>query len=262
MIEAVGLSKRYEDGILALDHLDLKVEAGQIYCLLGANGAGKTTAINLFLNFIEPTEGTARIHGVDVYEDPLEARRYVAYLSENVTLYSNFTARQNLEFFAGLSGRDHLGREQSYAIMEQVGLPERAFEQRVKSFSKGMRQKLGIAIVMVKEAPALMLDEPMSGLDPKAAAELLQTLKTLRDDGRAILMSTHDIFRAKELADLVGIMKEGKKVLESTREDLEHQDLEQLYLDYMRADSGEGPGLRLVDSEPSDGEGEKRIVGG
>jgi len=234
MIEAKNLSKRYEDGVLALDALNLQVKSGEIYCLLGANGAGKTTTINLFLNFIEPTAGQALINGIDVEKDPLEAKRHVAYVSENVMLYGNFTARQNLDFFARLGGKRNLKREDYYRVMREVGLPEKAFEQRVKDFSKGMRQKLGIAIGMIKDAPALLLDEPTSGLDPKAAAEFLETLMELQKQNKAILMSTHDIFRAKEVADRVGIMKEGRKVMERTREELQFENLERLYLDYMR----------------------------
>ncbi len=234
MIEAKNLSKRYEDGVLALDALNLTVHPGEIYCLLGANGAGKTTTINLFLNFIEPTSGEALLNNIDVEKDPLEAKKYVAYVSENVMLYGNFTARQNLDFFAKLGGKRSLKKEDYYRVMREVGLPERAFEQRLKDFSKGMRQKLGIAIAMIKDAPALLLDEPTSGLDPKAGAEFLETLLDLKRRGKAILMSTHDIFRAKDVADRVGIMKEGRKVMERTREELEFENLEHLYLDYMR----------------------------
>jgi ABC-2 type transport system ATP-binding protein len=241
MIDAIQLSKRYEDGVLALDALDLAVAPGQVCCLLGANGAGKTTTINLFLDFLEPDGGRALLDGIDVHARPLEALSRVGYLSENVTLYSNFTARQNLEFFARLGGREPLERHEAREVLARVGLPEKAFEQRVKSFSKGMRQKLGIAITMVKNAPALLLDEPTSGLDPKAAAELIRTLRGLRDAGKAILMSTHDIFRAKELADLVVILREGRKVFESDRAGLEHEDLEELYLQFMRGEEPAAP---------------------
>lgn len=234
MLEAIDLTKQYEDGVLALEGLSLKVSPGEIYCLLGANGAGKTTTINLFLDFIRPTRGRALVKGVDCAERPLEAKEHLAYLSENVTLYGNFTARQNLVFFARLGGRTDLGRDECRAILQRVGLPDRAVEQRVRSFSKGMRQKLGIAIAISKRAPALLLDEPMSGLDPKAAAELVDVLAGLRDQGRSILMSTHDIFRARQLADRVGIMRGGRKVAELDRDELERTDLEALYLDIMR----------------------------
>lgn len=238
MIRAIDLTKRYEDGHLALDALNLHVAPGEIYCMLGANGAGKTTTMNLFLDFIGPTSGRALINGVEVAADPMEAKRWVAYLPENVTLYGHFTARQNLEFFARLGGGSSLRPADYDQVMRSVGLPEKSFDQRVREFSKGMRQKLGIAICVVKEAPALLLDEPMSGLDPKAASELVELLRALRDQGKAILMSTHDIFRAKGFADRVGIMKEGRKVMERTRKELEQESLENIYLDYMRGDDG------------------------
>jgi len=247
MIEAVDLSKRYEDGVLALDQLNLKVNAGEIFCLLGANGAGKSTAINLMLNFIEPTEGTAKINDIDVTRDPLEAKKYVAYLSENVMLYGNFTARQNLDFFASLAGKQ-TNREGYYEILNRVGLPEKAFEQRLKEFSKGMRQKVGIAIVIIRDALAVILDEPTSGLDPQAGSEFIQLLEELQKEGKAIFMSTHDIFRARSLADRVGIMKSGKLIMERTREELENEDLEKLYLDYMYGTTG-GDQAEVVETQ-------------
>jgi len=236
ILKADDLSKRYEDGVLALDHLNLEVRAGEVYCLLGANGAGKTTTINLFLNFIPPTTGTCYINGVDVTKDPLEAKKYVAFVSENVMLYGNFTARQNLDFFAKLGGKTALSKDAYYQVMRRVSLQEKAFEQRVKTFSKGMRQKLGISIAIIKDAPAILLDEPTSGLDPKAAEEFLEILQELKSEGKAILMSTHDIFRAKEIGDRVGIMKEGRLVLERTREELQFEDLVKIYIDYMKSE--------------------------
>jgi ABC-2 type transport system ATP-binding protein len=127
--------------------------------------------------------------------------------------------------------------------MREVGLPEKAFEQKVQEFSKGMRQKLGIAIAVIKDAPALLLDEPTAGLDPKAGAEFLEILIDLRTRKKAILMSTHDIFRVKDVADRVGIMKDGRKVMERTSEELKFENLERVYLDYMRG--GIGPELEV-----------------
>lgn len=233
IIEAQGLTKVYEDGLCALDHVSFSVKAGEIYCLLGDNGAGKTTAINLFLGFLEPTEGDAVINGINVKKDPLEAKLFVAYLSDIVMLYPNFTARQNLDFFARLGGKHNLTRDDYYNVLRQVGLQEKAFEQKLKGFSKGMRQKVGLAIAIIKDAPAIILDEPTSGLDPKAANEFLAILHQLRAQGRAILMSTHDIFRAKEVADTVGIMAEGKMLASKSRAELENENLERLYLSYI-----------------------------
>jgi len=236
ILKAEDLSKRYEDGVLALDHINLSVRAGEVYCLLGANGAGKTTTINLFLGFLPPTTGACLINGIDVDKDPLEAKKYVSFVSENVMLYGNFTARQNLDFFAKLGGKANLTKDDYYRVMRRVSLQEKAFEQRVKNFSKGMRQKLGISIAVIKNAPAILLDEPTSGLDPKAAEEFQEILAELKNEGKAILMSTHDIFRAKEIGDRVGIMKEGRLVMERTREDLRTEDLVKIYIDYMKSE--------------------------
>jgi ABC-2 type transport system ATP-binding protein len=237
ILKAEGLTKRYEDGVLALDQLNLEVGPGETYCLLGANGAGKTTTINLFLGFIPPTAGTCLINGIDITKDPLEAKKYVSFVSENVMLYGNFTARQNLDFFARLGGKTALTKDDYYRAMRRVSLQEKAFDQRVKNFSKGMRQKLGIAIAIVKDAPAVLLDEPTSGLDPKAAAEFLDIMAELRSEGKAVLMSTHDIFRAKEIGDRVGIMREGRLVMERTRDELRNEDLNRIYIDYMESEA-------------------------
>ena len=233
MLQAVELTKRYEDGQVALDRLTLDVGPAEIYCLLGANGAGKTTTINLFLGFIPPTSGTARIAGIDVSRDPLGARQHAAYLPENVMLYGSFTARQNLQFFARLSGRADVTREGLYAAMRDAGLPESAFEKRVSAFSKGMRQKLGLAIAIARRADVLLLDEPTSGLDPQAAAEFKAVLDALRAGGKTVLMSTHDIFRSREIADRVGIMRAGRLVAQLERDQLLREDLERLYLTCM-----------------------------
>lgn len=233
MLQAQQLTKRYEDNHLALDSLNLEVKPGEIFFLLGANGAGKTTTINLFLNFITPTLGAALINGIDSYKDPLEAKKHVSFLSENVMLYGNFSARQNLDFFAKLGGKTNLTKADYYALLRKVGLQDEAFEKKLKTFSKGMRQKVGLAIALAKDADNMLLDEPSSGLDPKAGAELVALLKEQRDEGKAILMCTHDIFRAKELADYVGIMKQGHMIKQLTRKEFLEEDLERLYLEYM-----------------------------
>ena len=240
MLEIKDLRKVYEDGTVGLANLNLTVPAGEIMVLLGANGAGKTTTIMLILGFTEPTSGTVTIHGVDVQKRPLEAKRHVAYVSENVTLYPSLTARQNLEFFTEIGGRTGVTHEEYRAVFRRVGLAENAYHRRVGGFSKGMRQRLGIAIAILKQAELIVLDEPTSGLDPKGGFEFLQILKELKAEGRAILMSSHDIFRAREIADSVGIMRNGAmlEVLDRTR--LGGVDLERIYLEYMaEAEAGE-----------------------
>ena len=235
MIEINELTKRYEDNVLALDHATYKVEKGEIFCLLGANGAGKTTTINILLDFIQQTSGHTLINGHDCNKFPLQAKKYVSYISENVQLYGMFTARQNLAFFAELAGKKGLKKKDYDDVMRTVGLPEKALKIRLKNFSKGMRQKLGIAISLLKDPPAILMDEPTSGLDPTSAQEFLAQLQRLREQGKAILMTTHDIFRAKLIADRVGIMKHGRLVAVRKKQDFKHADLEEIYMHEMQA---------------------------
>jgi len=238
MLETKDLTKKYEDGLLALDHLNLKVEAGEIFCMFGANGAGKTTAINLILGFIPPTEGTAFVEGVDVVKEPLKSKDHISYVSENVMLYGNFTAYQNLDYFSKLAGKRNLKKTDYADVLSRVGLQEKAFDMRVKNFSKGMRQKLGIAFAILKDAPNLILDEPTSGLDPKSGQEFLDLLLELKDKEKSIFISSHDIFRAKFIADRVGFMLQGKLVMMKTSADLKGEDLNKLYLEYMHEHVG------------------------
>lgn len=236
MLEVSHLRKVYEDGTVGVDNLDLTVAAGEIVVLLGANGAGKTSTIMLVLGFMEPTSGSVKINGIDVQQDPLSAKKHVAYVSENVTLYGNFTARQNLAFFTELAGRT-VSEEEYRAVFARVGLAENAYHRRVRGFSKGMRQRLGIAIAILKNAELIVLDEPTSGLDPKGGFEFMRIVDELKSQDRAILMSSHDIFRVKNMADRVGIMRGGQLLEVLDREAMETKDLEAIYLEYMRAEA-------------------------
>src|SRR5919197_4731405 len=231
MLEAINLSKSYNNTV-ALDALNLKIEPGEIFCLLGANGAGKTTTINLFLNFIPPSSGSAKISGLDVVEKPLETKKYLAYIPEQVMLYRNLTGLENLEYFTSLAG-ERYSRPQLLDFLKEAGLPAEAAEKRVGGYSKGMRQKLGIAIAIAKKARALLLDEPTSGLDPKASNEFSEQLRKMSSSGAAILMATHDLFRAKESGTRVGIMKHGRMVAALRTEEIGHADLERIYLEHM-----------------------------
>lgn len=234
MIEAIDLSKRFPNGYLALDALNLRVEAGEIYCLLGAKGAGKTTAINLFLGFTEPTAGRARIDGIDVAREPLRAKEKVAYLADTTAFYRRLSALENLAFFARLGGRRGSLRHECEMALREVGIPEAAFTERLSELGPGMVRKVGVAAALIKGAPALLFDQPLSGLDPKSAAELVEILAGLRDQGKALLVTLQDLFWARQLADQVGILQEGRQVLTRSREELRYENLEKLYLDYMR----------------------------
>jgi ABC-2 type transport system ATP-binding protein len=232
MLEAVNLTKRYDQSV-ALDALNLTVRPGEVFCLLGANGAGKTTTINLFLNFVQPSAGAARINGLDVVQQPLETKKHLAYIPETVMLYKNLTGLENLEYFSALAGRPDYTRPQLLEFLTQVGLQTEAADKRVGTYSKGMRQKVGIAIALAKHAKALLLDEPTSGLDPKAANEFSALLARLSQDGVAVLMATHDLFRAKESGTRVGIMRQGRLVQTLETTEIGHADLERIYLEHM-----------------------------
>ncbi len=228
MLEAKNLTKKYGDHT-ALNNLNLNIGEGEIFALLGQNGAGKTTTINLFLGFIEPTAGEARINGVSVADHPQEIKEYLAYIPETVMLYPNLTGIENLEYFSALAGFDYPTTELRN-LLSTAGLQSQAFDQRLAGYSKGMRQKVGIAIAVAKKAKVLLLDEPTSGLDPKASNEFSGIIKTLASQGTAILMATHDIFRAKEVASHIGIMKEGTLQAVIDAAAISANELESLYL--------------------------------
>lgn len=232
MLEAINLKKVYGD-YEALKGLNLKVGEGEIYCLLGANGAGKTTTINLFLNFIDPTSGAVKVNGIDAAANGLETKKYLAYIPETVMLYGGLSGLENLDYFAKLGGHGKYSRVDYMKFFSRVGLQEGAINKRVSTYSKGMRQKVGVAIALAKQAKALLLDEPTSGLDPKASNEFSALLSQLQGEGAAILMATHDLFRAKETGTRIGIMREGRLVREMSTDEVSHADVERIYLEHM-----------------------------
>ena len=233
MLEALDLTKKFNSHV-AVNHLNLRIAPGEIFALLGPNGAGKTTTINCFLGFLQPDSGEARVNGTSVTRDALAARRQVAYIPEQVALYPRFSGVENLDYFSTLAGRSHTGAE-LLSLLKRTGLPEDAARRRVSTYSKGMRQKVGIALALATEARALLLDEPTSGLDPAASHEFSRIIRKLAADGVAVLMATHDLFRAREDATRVGILREGTLAGEFATNDLKHVDLERLYLEHLHA---------------------------
>lgn len=231
MLEATDLTKKYGD-FKALNALNLTVKKGDIFCLLGANGAGKSTTINLFLNFIDATEGKATINGLDVAIHSKDTKQLLSYIPENLMLYPNLTGLENLDFFCGLGGKAYSEGELEELLL-QSGLQTAFIHQRVSNYSKGMRQKVGIALARAREASVLLLDEPTSGLDPKASNEFSELLLEMKDKGVATLMATHDLFRAKDTGTHIGIMKEGVLIEHFATSDVSFQDLEKLYLKHM-----------------------------
>jgi ABC-2 type transport system ATP-binding protein len=177
MLTARSLHKKFGSAI-ALHALDLNVAPGEIYALLGPNGAGKTTTINCLLGFLQPDAGRALIDGLDVVREPLETKRRLAYIPEQVNLYGTFSGVENLAYFSELAGHRYPDTDLRRFLTE-AGLQAEAHDRRVSGYSKGMRQKVGIAIALAKQAKALLLDEPTSGLDPSASHEFSQLLRQL-----------------------------------------------------------------------------------
>lgn len=235
MLRTNNLTKKYGEET-ALDNLNLTVQAGEIFCLLGANGAGKTTTINLFMNFIPPTSGQVFINDLDVGKQGQATKKHLAYIPENLNLYGNLTGLENLHFFAGLGG-EQPDKGTATQLLQSVGLQSEAINKRVAQYSKGMRQKVGIAIAKAKQADNLLLDEPTSGLDPQASNDFAKLLREMSENKVAILMATHDLFRAKETGTHIGIMKAGKLVHTLKSEEIKLTELEQLYLETMKTDS-------------------------
>lgn len=231
ILEARGLTKRYGE-TLALDRLDFSVGAGETLCLLGANGAGKTTTLNVFLGFAAPTSGQAMVAGHDVAADPAAARAVLGYVAEVVSLYPTLSGAENLAFFNSLAGVSENPPARD-AILQRLRFPAGAINRHAGEYSKGMRQKLGLAIALMKGAKAILLDEPLSGLDPAAANDLVTVLRETAASGTALLVSTHDIFRAKDIATRIGIMRHGRMVDTIDPARLSGPELEQLYLTHM-----------------------------
>lgn len=203
-----------------LSDFNLIVERGHIHALLGGNGAGKSTTLSALLGFVQPTRGEVRVAGVTPWSDPERARAHLAYLPENVALYDHLTALENIDYLLSLSG----GRKPAAAITDALraaGLQEAAWQQRLAGFSKGMRQKVAIALALMREVPLLLLDEPTSGLDPGASADFHALLQPVRARGTAILMVTHDLMGAVEIADRISVLDHGRIVHEAERPDFD-----------------------------------------
>jgi ABC-2 type transport system ATP-binding protein len=237
VLHAHGVVAGYADRTI-LRGLDLAVHAGEIYALLGANGAGKSTALNLFLGFVRPQSGTVRVQGIDPAADPAKARRQLAYIPENVALYEHLSARENVAYLLHLAGQ----AERDAAIgdaLSTAGLDPAAHDRRVSGFSKGMRQKVSIGLAVARKVPALLLDEPTSGLDPQATADFHQLLQALRAQGVAVLMVTHDLLGAVDIADRIGFLDRGQMAEEVPAAGEERFDVRALHRRYARLEAAQ-----------------------
>ncbi len=226
MLKANKLCMRYDD-VMALSDLSFTVAPGEIFCLLGQNGAGKTTTINIFLGLIMPTSGEALIDGISAKQK--SARDVIAYIPEVVQLYGHLSGLENLDFFSRLAGFIYT-EEGLKGLLKKVNLQEEAHQKRLVTYSKGMRQKVGIAIALAKKASYILMDEPTSGLDPKASVEFAELCKELSADNVGILMATHDIFNAVNIGSKIGIMREGKLVQTADTSKISAQQLQELYI--------------------------------
>src|SRR5688572_8351435 len=206
------LSKKYGD-LVAVSNLDLEVRSGEVFGLLGPNGAGKTTTILMLLGLTEPTAGTARVLGCDPTHEPLKVKSLVGYLPDAVGFYEDMTARENLLYTAELNGiRRPVALERIDALLERVGLAD-VRDKRAGQFSRGMRQRLGIADVLVKNPRLVILDEPTIGLDPDGTRSLLDLVHSLsQEEGMTVLLSSHLLDQVQRVCDRVGIFVKGQLV--------------------------------------------------
>ena len=232
MIQIKNVTKSFK-GKTAVENLNLSVGEGEILGLLGANGAGKSTTINMLLGFIKPDSGAVLINQKDVSKNTKEIRKLIGYIPENVNLYPYLSALENLDYFCKLAGLKY-SKQELTEYLNSCGLQEDAHKEKVSGYSKGMRQKVGIAIAYAKKTKVYLLDEPASGLDPLASNELSLLLKKLVNDGATIIMASHDIFRVREVCDRIGILKKGNLVKELESKAVTANELEQLYLEYMK----------------------------
>ncbi len=230
MIQLKNICKKFKNKI-ALNDLSLEVNSGEIYGLLGANGAGKSTTLNLLLGFLEPDEGIINMQNTD--DGSVINQDNLGYIPENVNLYPYLSGLENLDYFSKLAGLKFTKNQLNQFLLE-CGLEKQAFNKSVSEYSKGMRQKVGIAIAYAKNAKIYLLDEPASGLDPLSSNELSILLKKMSQNGATILMASHDIFRVRETCHKIGILKNGSLVREMLSKDVSSNELEGIYLDYMK----------------------------
>jgi ABC-2 type transport system ATP-binding protein len=222
VIEAQNLTKRYS-GVAVVKGISFTVARGEIFGLLGPNGAGKTTTILMLLGLTDISAGQARVLGYNPVREPLAVKRRVGYLPDEVGFYDNLTAADNLRYTARLIGLEAAEREDKIrSSLAHVGLPD-VIDNRVGTFSRGMRQRLGLAEILMKDAQIAILDEPTSGLDPQATLELLDIIRNLKDRGVSILLSSHLLERVQSVCDRVALFNEGNIALIGTLTELGRQ---------------------------------------
>jgi ABC-2 type transport system ATP-binding protein len=221
-IRTRGLTKRYGE-FVAVDRLDLTVYQGEVFGLLGPNGAGKTTTILMLLGLSEPNGGAARVLGLDPARHPLQVKRQVGYLPDDVGFYGAMTGRQNLRYTARLNAlAEGSAEERISALLERVGLTDAA-DSRVDTYSRGMRQRLGLADVLVKQPSIVILDEPTTAIDPRGVEDVLGLVVELAREGVAVLLASHLLHQVQRVCDRIGIFVEGRMVAMGPMHELAEQ---------------------------------------
>lgn len=237
VIHTSKLSKTY-DGIDAVKELDLEIKKGEVYGMLGPNGSGKTTTILMLLGLTDPTAGDVMVLGVDPSRSPLKVKSRVGYLPDQVGFYDGMTARQNLRYTADLNELPRTTTEARIdEMLAEVGLTEAA-DRAVGEFSHGMRQRLGLADVLLKEPEVVILDEPTLGLDPDAARQFLARIRRLKSEGITVLLASHLLHQVQAVCDRVGLFHNGRKTLEGTVAELAARVLRGAFRVHLRARGG------------------------
>lgn len=223
VIELSGLTKKYGD-FTAVDNLNLSIRKGEIFGLLGPNGAGKSTTILMMLGLTEPTSGTVKVCGINSTTDPIDVKRKVGYLPEDVGFYEDMTGIENLLYTAALNGIPRQeAREKAERLLNRVGMTKEAGKKTGK-YSKGMRQRLGVADVLIKSPEVIILDEPTSGIDPAGVQEFMELILQLsREEGLTVLFSSHHLNQVQQVCDRVGLFGGGKLLAEIELTDLHKQ---------------------------------------
>jgi len=213
IIKTENLTKIYAKSIIAVSRLNLEIKEGEIFGLLGPNGAGKTTTIRMLLGMTEPTAGQAWIDGHDCTRNAIDVKRITGYLPDNVGFYGDMTGRENLRFTGRLNGIAESELDDKItALLERAGIPNDG-DKKVRTYSRGMKQRLGIADVLLKDPRVIILDEPTLGIDPEGVRQLIEIIKTLsKQDGRTLMISSHQLYQMQQICDRVGIFFEGKLV--------------------------------------------------
>ena len=258
-IKSKSLTKAY-DGHKVVDNLNLDITSGEIFGLLGPNGAGKTTTILMLLGLVEPTSGEIEVLGLDPRRNPLEVKRRVGFLPDAVGFYDTMTGRENLRFTARLNGIED-AEEKIDALLEEVGLAD-AGDQRVGEYSRGMKQRLGLADALVKGPGVLILDEPTTAIDPEGVAEILGMIRRLAtEQGVTILLSSHLLHQVQAVCDRVAIFVDGKVVAQGPPHELAAQQRGPTRVEFRFDEDDEGLGQRLEGLAPVQSVTRGRIPG-